>query len=109
MSANLANLAHHVYFWLKNPDSETDLAQLLAGVKTLGQIETIRACHIAVPAATEDRGVIDTSYAVSWLAFFDHEADEKIYQQHPVHLKFIDDCAHLWSKVVVYDSVSNAV
>ena len=62
-----------------------------------------------MPAATEDRGVIDTSYAVSWLAFFDNEASEGIYQQHPVHLQFIANCEHLWSKVVVYDSVSNAV
>lgn len=105
MSGTISNLSHHVYFWLKNPESKDDLTALLLGVKSLTSIETIKGFHIATPAATEDRGVIDNSYAVSWLAFFDNEADEHIYQTHPTHLKFIEDCGHLWSKVVVYDSV----
>jgi hypothetical protein len=105
MSGKISTLAHHVYFWLKNPDSKEDVAQLLKGVKTLTSIETIKGFHIATPAATEDRNVIDTSYSVSWLAFFDSEADEQIYQTHPTHLKFIENYEHLWSKVVVYDSV----
>ncbi|MEC7471585.1 MAG: Dabb family protein, partial [Pseudomonadota bacterium] len=28
------------------------------------------------------------------------------YQTHPLHVKFVEQCSHLWSKVVVYDSVS---
>lgn len=108
MSGTIAKLAHHVYFWLKNPDSKEDLAQLLRGAHTLTSIETIKGFHLAVPAATEDRNVIDNSYQVSWLAFFDSEADEQIYQVHPTHLKFIEDYNHLWSKVVVYDSLQAA-
>lgn len=108
MSGNIAKLAHHVYFWLNNPESQDDIAQLLRGVKTLTGIETIKGFHISKPAATEDRNVIDASYSVSWLAFFDNEADEQVYQVHPTHLKFIEDCGHLWSRVVVYDSVQIA-
>jgi len=108
MSGSISTLAHHVYFWLKNPESTTDVAELIRGVKTLTSIGTIKSCHIATPAATEDRNVIDNSYSVSWLAFFDNEADEQIYQVHPTHLKFIEDHEHLWSKVVVYDSVQVA-
>lgn len=108
MSGTISTLSHHVYFWLKNPASQEDLAKLLRGVKTLTSIATIKGFHIATPAATEERGVIDNSYAVSWLAFFDSEADEHIYQTHATHLKFIADCEHLWSKVVVYDSVQTA-
>ena len=108
MSGTISNLSHHVYFWLKNPDSKEDLAQLIRGVKTLTTIETIKGFHIATPAATEERGVIDNSYSVSWLAFFDNEADEHVYQTHATHLKFIADCEHLWSKVTVYDSVQTA-
>ena len=33
---------HHVFFWLKNPDSKEDRDQLVAGVKTLSKIEVIR-------------------------------------------------------------------
>jgi hypothetical protein len=105
MSGVISTLSHHVYFWLKNPASKEDQAKLITGVKTLTTIETIKGFHIATPAATEDRNVIDNSYSVSWLAFFDSEADEQIYQTHPLHLKFIEDYEHLWSKVVVYDSL----
>jgi hypothetical protein len=34
---------------------------------------------------------------------FDSVADEKIYQDHPIHRAFVAKCEHLWSKVTVYD------
>ncbi len=37
--------------------------------------------------------------------FFDDEADDKIYQDHPIHQEFIKNYGHLWDKVVVYDAV----
>jgi len=108
MQGTLSHLSHHVYFWLKNPASSADKARLLQGVQTLTAIPSITGFHIGTPAATEDREVIDSSYAVSWLAFFASEADEQGYQVHPIHLKFIADCEDLWSKVVVYDSLNTA-
>lgn len=98
-------LVHHVFFWLKNRDSKEDLAKLLDGLRTLDKIETIRKLHIGVPASTEKRDVIDTSYSASELMFFDDAAGQKIYQDHPIHQKFIKDCGHLWEKVIVYDSI----
>jgi hypothetical protein len=99
-------LVHHVFFWLKNPDSKEDLAKLIAGVKSLSKIETIRKIHVGVPASTEKRDVVDNSYSVSELMFFDDTAGQKTYQDHPIHQKFIADCSALWEKVVVYDSIS---
>ncbi|GAC1384375.1 MAG: Dabb family protein [Ginsengibacter sp.] len=96
---------HHVFFWLKNPDSKSDLDQLLNGLKMLSKIETVRKLHIGVPAATEKRDVIDDSYAASELIFFDDLEGQEVYQTHPVHLKFIEENSHLWNKVVVYDSI----
>jgi hypothetical protein len=61
--------------------------------------------HIGVPASTEERDVVDHSYSVSYMAFFDSKEDQDIYQTHPIHLKFVEDNSHLWKKVVVYDSV----
>lgn len=95
---------HHVYFWLKNSDSKEDLDQLKAGLQKLTVIETIGMHQIGVPAAT-NREVIDRSYSVSWMLMFDNIEDEEIYQHHALHLKFVETCAHLWSRVVVYDSV----
>ncbi len=98
-------LVHHVFFWLKNPDSKEDLTKLLEGLQTLRKIETIRKMHIGVPASTEKRPVVDSSYHASELMFFDDLAGQKVYQDHAIHQKFIADCAHLWDKVVVYDSL----
>jgi Stress responsive A/B Barrel Domain len=98
-------LVHHVLFWLKNPKSEQDLAALLSGLNTLRQIPAIREIHIGVPAATELREVIDSSYSVSELMLFDDVAAQNEYQNHPVHKQFVENCSHLWERVVVYDSM----
>lgn len=97
-------LLHHVFFWLKNPDSKEDLNALIEGLKTLQQIDLIQDSHIGVPANTEKREVVDHSYAVSWLVFFNDTQDQKEYQDHPIHLKFVKDYKALWQKVKVYDS-----
>jgi hypothetical protein len=97
------SIIHHVFFWLKNPSSKEDLDKLLAGVKTLKNIKTVRQLYVGVPAATEQRDVIDNSYHVSELMFFDDLDGQKVYQDDPIHQKFIKDCSHLWQKVVVYD------
>lgn len=98
-------MVHHVFFWLKNPNSEADRNKLIEGVKSLAAIETVKKLHVGVPAKTEQRDVVDSGYAVSELMFFDDEEGEKIYQTHPIHLKFIEECSSLWSKVVVYDMI----
>lgn len=98
-------LIHHVFFWLKRRGSQEDLAMLLEGLQTLRNIETVRKLHIGVPADTEKRAVVDASYSVSELMFFDDTAGQEIYQDHPLHKKFIATYGHLWEKVVVYDSV----
>ena len=99
-------LVHHVFFWLKNPASPADLAQLLAGIRGLAQIETVRSIHVGVPASTEKRDVVENSYSASELLTFDDVAGQDAYQVHPLHQKFVADCSHLWSKVAVDDSIS---
>lgn len=96
---------HHVFFWLKNAESKEDARQLIEGLRALTSAPTIRDCHIGIPAGT-DRAVVDNSYAVSWLALFNSKEDHDNYQTHPIHLKFVDDCSHLWQKVVVFDTVN---
>jgi hypothetical protein len=96
---------HHVFFWLKNPGSTEDRDKLVAGVKTLSKIETVKVLRVGVVAATEKRDVVDNSWAVSELMFFSDLAGQAVYQNHPVHLEFIKNCSHLWEKVIVYDAV----
>jgi hypothetical protein len=99
-------LVHHVFFWLKNPGSKEDLAKLLAGLRTLAAIESVRGAHFGVPASTEKRDVVDNSYSASEILFFDDTAGQKTYQDHPIHKQFVADCSHLWQRVVVYDAIA---
>src|SRR6187402_964360 len=99
LNADKKGIIHHVFFWLKNPSSQENLKKLLAGFETLSKL------YIGVPASTEKRDVVDNSYHASELMFFDDLAGQKVYQDHPIHKKFIADCSMLWEKVVVYDSM----
>nr|AAS87332.1 hypothetical protein [uncultured Gammaproteobacteria bacterium] len=96
-------LVHHVFFWLKRPGSPADREQLISGLRTLRGIPVIRKLEIGIPADTESRDVVDGSYDVSELMFFDSVEDQKTYQDHPVHQRFVTSCEHLWAKVIVYD------
>lgn len=98
-------LVHHVFFWLKNPGSTADRDKIIEGLKTLRKIEAIKELRIGVVASTEKRDVVDNSWAVSELMFFEDLAGQASYQDHPIHQKFIKDCSHLWDKVIVYDAM----
>ena len=95
---------HHVYFWLNNPGNEEDKLKLIAGLQKLSKAQTIRQFYVGKPAST-NRDVIDTTYDISWLLFFDNAEDQDSYQTDPIHLKFVEECSMLWKRVVVYDSV----
>lgn len=94
-------IAHQVYFWLKNPE---DRQKLIEGVNTLKKIKTVRQIHIGIVAGTEKREVIDTTWGVSLLLFFDDIAGEASYQTDPIHLDFVKNYSNLWNKVVIYDA-----
>lgn len=102
-SASQAQLVHHVFFWLKRPGDQADRQQLIAGLRTLRAIPVIRNLQIGIPASTEKRDVVDSSFDVSELMLFDSAADQKVYQDHPIHLAFVKSCEHLWQRVLVYD------
>jgi hypothetical protein len=97
-------LVHHVLFWLKNPDSAEDRAQLLEGLKSLKAVESIRHLYIGTPAST-DRPVIDRSYSFSLLQIFDDMERHDAYQVDPIHKAFVEKCSSLWTKVQIYDAI----
>ena len=100
-------IVHHVFFWLKNSGSVADREKLLEGLRTLKAIPTIKNLRVGILASTEKREVVDTSWDVSELMFFDDLAGQKIYQDHPIHLDFVKNYSHLWQKVVVYDMLES--
>jgi hypothetical protein len=98
-------LIHHVFFWLKEPENVAHKKQLIEALNKLIKVKTIKLSHIGLPAGTEQRDVVDHSYSVSYMAMFDSKEDQASYQVDPIHLKFVEENSHLWSKVVVYDSI----
>lgn len=98
-------VVHHALFWLKNPTSMEDRAKLVAGVKTLAKIKTVKELRVGVVASTEKRDVVDNSWGVSELMFFEDLEGQASYQTDPIHLEFIKNCSHLWDKVIVYDAI----
>ena len=105
VQTNSYPVIHHVFFWLKNPASAADRDRLIAGIKSLAAIEAIGELRVGLIADTEKRDAVDQSWNVSELMFFKDLASQAAYQAHPIHQKFIDECSHLWNKVVVYDMV----
>lgn len=103
---NSAQVVHHVFFWLKKPGSVADRDQLITGLRGLAKIPVIRNLQIGLPASTEQRDVVDSSFDVSELMVFDSVVDQKVYQDHPIHQDFIAKYGHLWGKVIVYDMVT---
>ena len=98
-------IVHHAFFWLKNPGSAEDRDKLVAGVKTLSKIETVRELRVGIVAGTEKRDVVDNTWGVSELMFFSDLAGQAAYQTNPIHQDFIKNYSHLWDKVVVYDAI----
>ena len=94
--------------WLRirlgDPTNQNHLLKLIEGLNSLKKIKHLRLAKIGLPASTEKRDVVDNSYSVSWLNFFDDIAGQDAYQIDPIHLKFVENYKHLWQKVVVYDS-----
>ncbi|MFC0181877.1 Stress responsive A/B Barrel Domain [Pseudarcicella hirudinis] len=96
---------HVVNFWLKDGLSAEDRRKFEVGVSSLGNIEGVVTFNVGKPAAT-NRPVIDRSYDYCLLTTFENESGHDYYQIAPVHLKFIEECNHLWERVLIYDSES---
>lgn len=94
-------LVHQVYFWLKNP--KKDLKAVMKGCKDIGKLKSAHSYQVGVPAATGKRDVIDDSYDIALTVNFKSIADHDLYQEDPIHLKFVADHSDKWEKVQIYD------
>jgi hypothetical protein len=94
---------HHVFFWLKPSNTAEENQKFERSLSTLKEIKSIKQVDIGKPAQT-DRAVIDATYSYSELLIFDSEEAHDEYQEDPIHLQFIADCASLWERVLIYDS-----
>ena len=97
-------LVHHVFFWLKDPKNVESRKEFENGLRALVKVPQIQSYHFGTPVESS-REVVDDSFTYSYMAFFKNAENQDIYQTHPIHLKFVEDCQHLWEKVVVYDAM----
>lgn len=98
-------LAHNVYFSLKD-QSETSKSALVAACREYladhpGVV--FFACGTLEPDLA--RPVNDRDFDVALHVVFDSRASHDAYQEHPLHLKFIEENRPGWAKVRVFDSV----
>jgi plasmid stabilization system protein ParE len=95
---------HHVFFWLKEPQNVDVRKDFEKGLSELIKVPQIQFSHIGTPVESP-REVVDDSFTYSYMVFFGSREDQNIYQTHAIHLKFVEECQHLWKKVIVYDSI----
>lgn len=99
-----APLAHIVFFTLAE-SNDTNRAKLIEGCKKyLDEHEGVVYFGVGVNAPEYDREVNDRDYDVALHLVFESAKDQDVYQTHPRHLKFIEECKGLWKKVRVFDS-----
>ncbi len=97
-------LAHMVYFKLKDA-SGANRAKLMAACKTyLSGHEGTVSFAVGSLASDMKREVNDLDFDVSLHLVFANKAAHDTYQDHPRHLKFIEENKENWAKVRVFDS-----
>ncbi|MCW5517221.1 Dabb family protein [Muriicola sp. Z0-33] len=96
---------HTVFFWLNNPESETDRSKFEASLsKFLNNSDFAKTNFIGTPPKAS-RDVVDGSFTYSLIVTFESAEAQQNYQDEPAHLLFIEESSNLWSKVIVYDSM----
>jgi len=95
--------SHVVIFWTKRDVPGAPEALLAGAQKYLAGIPGIRSFHVGrmVPS---HRPVVDQSYQVALNIHFENKVAQDLYQNHPLHLEFIEksfkpNC----ERCVVYD------
>lgn len=94
---------HTVFFWMRPGVSDADRRQLVNDcLELLGKVPTVRQIWAGRPARTP-REVVDNSYDVGLTVILADKAGHDVYQEHPLHLDFINRNKQNWARVQVYD------
>lgn len=99
------SLLHNVYFWLKAGTSAEGRATFERELGLLTKLSYVERGFVGRPAETERRAVTDHSFDYCLSLLFKSAADEAFYQNEcPDHARFVETCAPLFARVVVYDT-----
>lgn len=97
-------MMHTVYFWLKEGLSEEDKKDFVRGVQSLETVPSVKRFFMGPPASTPSRGVVDNSFDLALILWFDDVAGHDAYQVDPIHLKFVEEHEAKFGTVKVYDN-----
>lgn len=101
-----SNYAHTVYFWLEKPDSKEDRTAFITSLqKFMKNSKYANTNFIGYPPQAS-RNVVDGSFTFSLIVTFKSAEEQRKYQEEEAHLKFIEESSSLWTKVIVYDSIT---
>ena len=95
---------HSVYFWLKPELTPEQLTDFERGLQFLRTIETVHAAYIGIPAAS-DRPVVDAGYTYALVFDLGDQQGHDAYQEHPIHLAFVEKFKPYWTQIKVYDVI----
>jgi hypothetical protein len=96
--------AHDVYFTLNEATPEARQELVAACHEYLSGHEGTLFYAAGTRAAEMQRDVNDQTYDVSLHLYFKDRAAHDAYQEHPRHLKFIEEMQAGWKTVRVFDS-----
>jgi hypothetical protein len=99
-----APLAHIVFFTLAESNDDNRSKLIDACKKYLAEHEGVVYFGVGVRAPECDREVNDRDYDVALHLVFETAKDQDVYQTHPRHLKFVEECQGMWKQVRVFDS-----
>jgi len=97
-------LQHTVFFYFNDDVTEEKVQQFENGLNDLVAIDAVYKSEICVPGATDSRDVTDHDFGYSIYTWFASMEDYRRYDEHPVHLDFIDTYSYMWANVKMYDS-----
>jgi hypothetical protein len=101
----IKGIVHYVLFWLREDLTEQEVKDFENFFKELTRIPDIKSLSYGRAAATHPRPVVDNSFTYNLIVVFDSLKEVGVYENHPIHLEAIKNYSHLWTKVVVHDSV----
>ena len=94
--------SHIVIFWT-DPAIPSAANEVLAGAKKyLPNVPGVIQFH-AGKMVPSHRPVVEQTYQIALNVQFETKQAQDEYQDHPVHLEFVEKCKPLWTKVVIYD------
>ena len=95
---------HSVYFWLKEDVTAEQYNQFVDVLRGLEQIKSVQAMEVGHPAGTP-RDVVDNSYDVALLVYFNDRAGHDLYQADTIHTGAVAVFEDWIEDIVIYDTV----